>query len=246
MASTVVTLAIGYVASILLARSLGPAGRGLIAVMQADVGLVVSLAGLGTPAAITYFASRRLRHQAALSGFALIYGCVLGVLSFATVLVAGGWIADHQGRGFDHRLWWLVAALIPLMYIEFFATSLLNARRAFSLSNRLNILGRVGTLVATRLARHGAALGHRRRPDRGVDDLARQDRRQRADASRRSACACRRPISSGRRSATAGGSRSGRCSASSRDASTCSCCPGSRPSRPSAPTPSRRWSPSSC
>ena len=149
MASTVVTLAIGYIASILLARSLGPAGRGLIAVMQADVGLVVSLAGLGTPAAITYFASRRLRHQAALSGFALIYGCVLGVLSFATVLVAGGWIADHQGRGFDHRLWWLVAALIPLMYIEFFATSLLNARRAFSLSNRLNILGRVGTLVAT-------------------------------------------------------------------------------------------------
>jgi O-antigen/teichoic acid export membrane protein len=33
MASTVLTLAIGYVASILLARSLGPAGRGPIAVM---------------------------------------------------------------------------------------------------------------------------------------------------------------------------------------------------------------------
>ncbi len=144
-----VTLAIGYLASILLARSLGPAGRGLIAVMQADVALIVSLAGLGTPAAITYFASRRLRYQPALSGFALIYGCVLGVLSFATVLLAGGWIADHQGHGFDDRLWWLVAALIPLMYIEFFATSLLNARRAFALSNRLNILGRVGTLVAT-------------------------------------------------------------------------------------------------
>ena len=181
MASTVVTLAIGYLASILLARSLGPAGRGLIAVMQADVALIVSLAGLGTPAAITYFASRRLRYQPALSGFALIYGCVLGVLSFATVLLAGGWIADHQGHGFDDRLWWLVAALIPLMYIEFFATSLLNARRAFALSNRLNILGRVGTLVATASLVTGLELGHRRRPDRSVADLARQDRGHRAD-----------------------------------------------------------------
>jgi O-antigen/teichoic acid export membrane protein len=147
--STIVTLAIGYVASIVLARSLGPAGRGLVAVIQADVSLFVSLVGLGTPTAITFYASRRSRHQAALSGFALIYGCVLGGLALLAVLLAGGWLADHQGKGFDANVWWLGAALIPLMYIEYFVASLLNARRAYGQQNRLSVLGRVGTLVAT-------------------------------------------------------------------------------------------------
>jgi O-antigen/teichoic acid export membrane protein len=149
LASTIVTLAIGYVASIFLARALGPAGRGQIAVMQADIALVVSFAGLGTPAAITFFASRRSRHQPGLNGFALIFTALLGALSLITVLFIGGWLADHQGRGFDPRLWWLVALFIPLMYGEYFVSALLNARHAYGLSNRLNVLGRVATLVFT-------------------------------------------------------------------------------------------------
>src|SRR5947209_942816 len=44
--STIVTLAIGYVASIVLARSLGPAGRGLVAVIQPGAVLRVRLVGL--------------------------------------------------------------------------------------------------------------------------------------------------------------------------------------------------------
>jgi O-antigen/teichoic acid export membrane protein len=147
--STIVTLAIGYVASIVLARSLGPAGRGLVAVIQSDVVLVVALAGLGTPTAITYFASRRERFQPALSGFALVFACGLAALSALGVLIGGGWLADNQGEGFEPRLWWLGAALIPLMYYEYFVASLLNARRAYGMQNTLNILGRVGTLTAT-------------------------------------------------------------------------------------------------
>ena len=96
--STIVTLAIGYVASIVLARSLGPSGRGLVAVIQSDVVLVVALAGLGTPTAITYFASRRERIQPALSGFALIYAGGLAALAALGVLLVGGWLADNQGR----------------------------------------------------------------------------------------------------------------------------------------------------
>jgi O-antigen/teichoic acid export membrane protein len=147
--STVVSLAIGYIASIALARSLGPAGRGLVAVIQSDVTLVMATAGLGTPTAITFFASRRARHQPALSGFALIYAGGLGALAALAVLFGGGWLADHQGRGFDARLWWLGAALIPLMYYEYFVASMLNARREYGMQNRLNVLGRIGTLVAT-------------------------------------------------------------------------------------------------
>ena len=157
--STIVTLAIGYVASIVLARSLGPSGRGLVAVIQSDVVLVVALAGLGTPTAITYFASRRERLQPALSGFALVYAGGLATLAALGVLFAGGWLADNQGEGFDPRLWWLGAALVPLMYYEYFVASLLNARRAYRLQNILNILGRVGTLAATLLLVTGLGWG---------------------------------------------------------------------------------------
>jgi O-antigen/teichoic acid export membrane protein len=147
--STVLSLVIGYVASIALARSLGPAGRGLVAVIQSDAVLVISLAGLGTPTAITFFASRRERLQPALSGFAFIFTGILGALAALAVLVGGGWLQEHQGEGFGQDVWWLGAALIPLMYYEYFVASLLNARRAYGLQNRLTILGRVGTLVAT-------------------------------------------------------------------------------------------------
>jgi O-antigen/teichoic acid export membrane protein len=147
--STVVSLAIGFIASVALARSLGPSGRGLVAVIQSDATLVISIVGLGTPTAITFFASRRARHQPALSGFAVIYACLLGAFAALAVLFGGGWLADHQGRGFDSRLWWLGAALIPLTYYEYFVASMLNARRAYGMQNRLNVLGRVGTLVAT-------------------------------------------------------------------------------------------------
>jgi O-antigen/teichoic acid export membrane protein len=149
LGSTILTLAIGYVASVFLARALGPAGRGQIAVMQADIALVVSLAGLGTPAAITFFASRRTRHQASLNGLAIILTALLGLLSLIGVLLIGGWLAAHQGRGFDHRLWWLVALFIPLMYGEYYISGLLYSRHQFKLSNRLNVLGRVATLVFT-------------------------------------------------------------------------------------------------
>jgi O-antigen/teichoic acid export membrane protein len=111
--------------------------------------LVISLAGLGTPTAITFFASRRERLQPALSGFAFIFTGILGALAALAVLVGGGWLQEHQGEGFGQDVWWLGAALIPLMYYEYFDASLLNARRAYGLQNRLTILGRVGTLVAT-------------------------------------------------------------------------------------------------
>ena len=147
--SSVVTFAIGYIASIVLARSLGPAGRGLIAVIQSDVVLVIALAGLGTPTAITFFASRRARFQPALSGFALVYAGVLGMLAALGVFVFGGWFAEHQGNGFDEQVWWLGAALVPLIYYEYFVASLLNARGEYGRQNWLNIIGRVGVLLAT-------------------------------------------------------------------------------------------------
>jgi O-antigen/teichoic acid export membrane protein len=149
LASTVLTLGIGYVASIFLARALGPAGRGQIAVMQADIALVVSFAGLGTPTAITFFASRRTRHQASLHGFALLFTAGLALLCLLGVLLAGPWLAEHQGKGFDERLWWLVGLFIPLMYAEYYVSALLNARHQYKLSNRLNVLGRVAVLIAT-------------------------------------------------------------------------------------------------
>ncbi len=175
--STVVSLVIGYIASIVLARSLGPAGRGLVAVIQSDVVMVISIAGLGTPTAITFFASRRTRFQPALSGFALIYAAALGVLAALAVLFGGGWLAEHQGKGFDRAPVVARGSADPADVLRVLRRE--PAQRAPRLrhaepAQRARARRHAGR---DRRARDGPRVGRRRRPDRGLDDLDRAHRR---------------------------------------------------------------------
>jgi O-antigen/teichoic acid export membrane protein len=131
------TLALGFAASVSLARALGPADRGLLALLVsvAEVGGI--LASVGLPAAVAFYASRRDSSAGGLLGNSLAYGAVL-----ACVLVPAFWLLDDvlstaftHGLGTD--LWVLAAAVIPLNFLTWTSFSLLTAELRFGLFNAL-------------------------------------------------------------------------------------------------------------
>ena len=75
--ATVIALAIGFVTSIVVARLLGPDGRGLLGVASSIAAVSVAIGSLGIPIAISYYASRRPRLMSELIGNALAYAAVL-------------------------------------------------------------------------------------------------------------------------------------------------------------------------
>ena len=92
--------AVAFFSSIVLARLLGPADRGLLAVMVVGSTVALALAGAGLQAAAQYYGSRRETSQPALLGNNLAYGVLLAAVFVPAFWLARGPIADlvsHEG-----------------------------------------------------------------------------------------------------------------------------------------------------
>ena len=123
MGISILGYAVGFVASVLIARALGPTGRGLYAYPVALLGIVMALGHVGLEFAQIYLAGqgRDLRHMwANATAFSLVAGAVCwaglaGVLAIDP-RVAGGlplsWIAVPMG-------------LVPLLLMSLYWASLL-------------------------------------------------------------------------------------------------------------------------
>ena len=123
MGISILGYAVGFVASVLIARALGPTGRGLYAYPVALLGIVMALGHVGLEFAQIYLAGqgRDLRHMwANATAFSLVAGAVrwaglAGVLAIDP-RVAGGlplsWIAIPMG-------------LVPLLLMSLYWASLL-------------------------------------------------------------------------------------------------------------------------
>ena len=123
MGISILGYAVGFVASVLIARALGPTGRGLYAYPVALLGIVMALGHVGLEFAQIYLAGqgRDLRHMwANATAFSLVAGAVCwaglaGVLAIDP-RVAGGlplsWIAIPMG-------------LVPLLLMSLYWASLL-------------------------------------------------------------------------------------------------------------------------
>jgi O-antigen/teichoic acid export membrane protein len=140
MALRVATYGVGFVASVLLARALGPVGRGMYALPLAVLGIVMALAPLGLEHANFSLAARGVRPQvlwanatAAAALISLCAGVVLAVVSAASPGTIGGLPAT----------WYLVVlAQIPMLLLTLYWSSVLQ------LEHRYRSVA-VGVLVAT-------------------------------------------------------------------------------------------------
>lgn len=147
--ATVIALAIGFATSIIVARLLGPEGRGLLGVGFSVATIVVAAVSLGIPIATTYYASRRPRLMPTLVGNAVAYACVLAVVlplaALAVAEAADSWLQIDHGQ----RFWLLVSLLTWAMYLEFVSINVLRGRSRYTRLNALTVTSRVVVLALT-------------------------------------------------------------------------------------------------
>ncbi len=135
--ATVAASGLGFVTAVLLARALGPEGRGVTALYQAAVSLGFAFLSLGIATAVVYYVSRRdiSGRQAMEAG--------LSVTLIATVLTAIGVAIAALAFGHDlsdqHVPYWLALVGIPALVQFRAAEATLRAQGRFGAMNLLEV-----------------------------------------------------------------------------------------------------------
>lgn len=142
------SLALGFGASVALARVLGPADRGLLALMVAVGAFTLVLVGLGLPLAVQYFASRRDVDPSALLGNTLLYAAGIAAVLVPLAWLAHESIADLASRGRGGEIWILAAALVPITFLDWTTTNQLVGALRFVRYNALIVVSRLAYLAA--------------------------------------------------------------------------------------------------
>ncbi len=139
---------VGFVASIFIARALGPTGRGLYALPLAVVSIVFALSHIGLEHANVYLASRRvdLKRLWANSTFVAVFAGILAWVILASVYAVVG-----NGALAGVPLPWMVLGLIqiPLLLQTLYWTNILQLAERFLLAVRAAFAGTVSSAVLT-------------------------------------------------------------------------------------------------
>jgi O-antigen/teichoic acid export membrane protein len=131
--------ALNVVTGVLLARALGPAGRGEFAAVMLWPGLFATVGALGVGEAITYHAARGTSAPGTLVGSALALGAAQATVLTAGAAVTIGRVLGHQGA--DARAAAQVyLAYIPLSFLCTYLLSVLGGLRRFAAFQALRAL----------------------------------------------------------------------------------------------------------
>jgi O-antigen/teichoic acid export membrane protein len=156
MASTslLVPLA-GIVTSPILAQALGVAGRGEVAAAISPNVLIVSVATLGLPEALTYFLAKFPRGTRNALGWATLFGLSMGVLCFAVAWFALPFLSNGD-RSLANLILLATALAVPLLVVNLLrgAASGRQMWRAVALEKTSQSVIRVGALVVLALTGH--------------------------------------------------------------------------------------------
>lgn len=143
-------LALALPTSILLARVLGPSGKGTITVVQLIANVSTVVLGVGLPGTITYLSARREVDGPTVTRIAWIWAaCVAGVLG-AIVLAAGEWLSETLFGAADPRYLIIGAiAALPAMVLVLNGSFLVGTGRTreHALLNAAVQTGQVGAFV---------------------------------------------------------------------------------------------------
>lgn len=156
-------LVAGFGASIALARLLGPSGRGLLGLMISVNSLALVFTTFGVPLAVVYFASRRDADPGALLGNSILQGVLLAAILIPLSAAFYHQIAEAFGHGDGGRTWILVAALVPVTFLDWTTHGQLQGMLMFGRFSILLVLSRVvyavGILILLGILDWGVAGG---------------------------------------------------------------------------------------
>lgn len=141
-------LALGFISSVLLARLLGPADRGLLAVMLSVSTVALAVVAIGQPLAVTYHASRKDANPRAILGNSLLQATILTVTVVPLTLLLRQPIADAFGRGHGGLNWLLAGALVPITFLDWTSSNQLLGMLRFGMYNGIKFMSTIAYTIA--------------------------------------------------------------------------------------------------
>ena len=141
-------LVTGFVSSVLLARLLGPADRGLLALMLSASTVALALSAVGQPLAVTFYASRADADPPRLVGNILLETMALTAVVVPLTALLTHPISQLLGRGHGGAVWILAAALVPVTFLDWTISNQLLGMLRFGLYNAVKFISGVGYAVA--------------------------------------------------------------------------------------------------
>jgi O-antigen/teichoic acid export membrane protein len=143
----VIVYAAIFAANILIARYLGPAGKGQIAILVFTITVVVNLAALGVPAALSYYIGRRIGEPQKMLGASIPLFAATLIVFGVPYLVALPWLRLNFFT--DMPAWLPLAAILafPLTLWTNYAIYVFVGMGRIRLYNLLEITDRVSYLL---------------------------------------------------------------------------------------------------
>jgi O-antigen/teichoic acid export membrane protein len=133
---------------LIVARALGPVGRGDVAFLITVATMTGQLASFSVQEAVGNFAGREPELRARLAGTSVVLSIVLGL---AGALVVAGAVALFPAVGgeVDRMLLWVTLASLPLVIVRLYLSYLLQADYAFVVTNAAWISGPATTCLTS-------------------------------------------------------------------------------------------------
>jgi O-antigen/teichoic acid export membrane protein len=141
------SIAVGFVASVALARWLGPSDRGLFAIMWLTGSVTAGICSLGLPLSISYHISRGQVSSEVALGVYLVWTALIAAVVVPLFWAFHGPIADSVAKGQGGMSWILVGALAPVLFLSYAVLQHLIGQLRFGVMNVLKVSWRVVNLV---------------------------------------------------------------------------------------------------
>lgn len=162
LTAQVLLVVVGLATSIVLARKLGPDGRGVVALANLTVVLCTVIATLGLGTSYAYLAGRDDHDQRDLVGNAVVMGLVLGLLTMGLLLALSSLLLDSVLRGMSHVQFVATLSSLPFAFVTYFLTNVLigagQAARASWIQFYIGIFG-ASVVIAAVVLGHQRAFG---------------------------------------------------------------------------------------
>jgi O-antigen/teichoic acid export membrane protein len=158
-AAQIVSLVLTFAASILIARALGPDGRGVLALVGVLSDMVIWFVTLGLGSAYQVLAGKGDVPRAALAGNCLLLSLALGGVAALGVFAAAPWLLASAFRGLTVRQLGLAAAALPFGALTFLTSNLLIGAGLVRAQAGLQVGSAAFSAAAAAIVLYGFGLG---------------------------------------------------------------------------------------
>lgn len=154
--SRILIIGMGLLASIIVARTLGPSGKGILATLGAMVGIALQFGNLGLHGANTYFTAKDKSRTPSLVGNSFWFSLLIGLTLFFSLYL---FLFQHPGSlgNIDFRLATIALVAIPFMLLAYLWQNILvglNKIKAYNLilifNQVLSLIGAIAILLVLR------------------------------------------------------------------------------------------------